>query len=97
MTDTVARDAPRTRTGLPEHWVVFSIAAAAVFLMSFDSTLKSNLSVGLPLDLLFLEQDALRVGLNRRIGQDDPYYRTISDGWSNALKIAFSNLPDFPG
>ena len=29
--------------------------------------------------------------------QDDPYYRTISDGWSKALKLAFSNLPDFPG
>lgn len=39
MTDTVTRGAPRARTGLPEHWVVFSIAAAAVFLMSFDSTL----------------------------------------------------------
>ncbi|TPI42217.1 peptidase [Mesorhizobium sp. B3-1-6] len=68
-----------------------------LLLVSFDSTLKSNLSVGLPLDLLFMEQDAFKVGLNRRIGHDDPYYRTISDGWSSALKLAFSNLPDFPG
>ncbi|RUU73365.1 peptidase, partial [Mesorhizobium sp. M7A.T.Ca.TU.009.01.1.2] len=30
-------------------------------------------------------------------GQDDQYYRTISDGWSNALKTAFASLPDFPG
>jgi putative proteasome-type protease len=68
-----------------------------LLLVSFDSTLKSNLSVGLPLDLLFLEKDAFKVGLNRRIAQGDPYYRTISDGWSNALKTAFASLPDFPG
>ena len=68
-----------------------------LLLVSFDSTLKSNLSVGLPLDLLFLEKDAFKVGLKRRIAQDDQYYRTISDGWSNALKTAFASLPDFPG
>ena len=68
-----------------------------LLLVSFDSTLKSNLSVGLPLDLLFLEKDAFNVGLKKRIGQDDQYYRTISDGWSNALKSAFASLPDFPG
>ncbi|MBB6411089.1 peptidase [Mesorhizobium sangaii] len=68
-----------------------------LLLVSFDSTLKSNLSVGLPLDLLFLEKDSFKVGLKKRIGQDDQYYRTISDGWSNALKTAFASLPDFPG
>lgn len=68
-----------------------------LLLVSFDSTLKSNLSVGLPLDLLFLEKDAFKVGLKKRISQDDQYYRTISDGWSNALKTAFASLPDFPG
>ena len=68
-----------------------------LLLVSFDSTLKSNLSVGLPLDLLFLEKDSLKIGLKKRIGHDDPYYRTISDGWSNALKAAFASLPDFPG
>jgi putative proteasome-type protease len=34
--------------------------------------------------------------LRKRIAQDDPYYRTISDGWSNSLKQAFKSLPDFP-
>ncbi|WP_404927345.1 peptidase [Mesorhizobium sp. ORM16] len=68
-----------------------------LLLVSFDSTLKSNLSVGLPLDLLFLEKDAFQVGLEKRIGHDDPYYRTISEGWSSALKTAFASLPDFPG
>ncbi|TPM35988.1 peptidase [Mesorhizobium sp. B2-3-5] len=68
-----------------------------LLLVSFDSTLKSNLSVGLPLDLLFLEKDAFQVGLKKRISQDDQYYRAISEGWSNALKSAFASLPDFPG
>ncbi|RWB28327.1 MAG: peptidase [Mesorhizobium sp.] len=67
-----------------------------LLLVSFDSTLKSNLSVGLPLDLLFYEKDAFKVSLKKRIAQDDQYYRTISDGWSNALKTAFASLPDFP-
>lgn len=67
-----------------------------LLLVSFDSTLKSNLSVGLPLDLLFYEKDALKAGLKKRIGGDDPYYKTISEGWSNALKVAFQSLPDFP-
>jgi putative proteasome-type protease len=67
-----------------------------LLLVSFDSTLKSNLSVGLPLDLLFYEKDTFRVGVRKRIGNDDPYYRTVSDGWSNALKEAFKSLPDYP-
>ncbi|MER8365793.1 peptidase [Mesorhizobium sp. M0306] len=67
-----------------------------LLLVSFDSTLKSNLSVGLPLDLLFYEKDTFKVGLKKRINQDDQYYRTISDSWSNALKTAFASLPDFP-
>jgi putative proteasome-type protease len=69
--------------------------AAKCALVSMDSTMKSNLSVGLPLDLFFYEKDSLKPGLKKRIGQDDPYYRTISDGWSNALKNAFKSLPDF--
>ncbi|MBX3577147.1 MAG: proteasome-type protease [Rhizobiaceae bacterium] len=69
---------------------------AKLLMVSFDSTLKSNLSVGLPLDMMFYEKDSYRVGLKKRIGADDPYYRTVSDGWSNALKSAFKSLPDFP-
>lgn len=67
-----------------------------LLMVSFDSTLKSNLSVGLPLDLLFYERDTYKVALKKRIGHDDPYYRTVSDGWSNALKLAFKSIPDFP-
>lgn len=67
-----------------------------LLMVSFDSTLKSNLSVGLPLDLLFYQKDAFKVELKKRIGHDDPYYRRISEGWSDALKAAFASLPDFP-
>ncbi|TWG95490.1 putative proteasome-type protease [Mesorhizobium sp. J18] len=66
-----------------------------LLLLSFDSTLKSNLSVGLPLDLLYYERDSFKIGYQRRMGVDDPYLRTISTGWSDALKSAFRSLPDF--
>ena len=68
-----------------------------LLLVSFDSTLKSNLSVGLPLDLACYEKDRFALSMQRRIGADDAYYRTISEGWSKALKAAFQQLPDFPG
>lgn len=68
---------------------------AKLLMVSFDSTVKSNLSVGLPLDLLYYERDSFRVGYRKRIRQDDPYYREISEGWSDALKDAFRRLPDF--
>ncbi|WP_274629109.1 proteasome-type protease [Arvimicrobium flavum] len=69
---------------------------AKLLMVSFDSTVRSNLSVGLPLDMMFYERDTFRVGLKRRITQDDPYYRTVSDAWSNALRNAFTALPDYP-
>lgn len=69
--------------------------AAKLLMVSFDSTLKSNLSVGMPLDMLFYERDSFQIGFQKRITSDDPYFRTISDGWSNALRTAFGSLPDF--
>ncbi|RFC66562.1 peptidase [Fulvimarina endophytica] len=73
-----------------------SLADCAKLLMvSFDSTLRSNLSVGLPLDLQIYERDSLRAGLRTRITGEDPYYKTVSEGWSDALKNAFDALPAF--
>lgn len=71
--------------------------AAKLLLVSFDSTQKSNISVGLPLDLLFYQRDSFEIGLRKRVDSDDPYYRAISQGWSDALKAAFKQLPDFTG
>jgi len=69
--------------------------AAKLLLVSFDSTIKANLSVGLPLDLQVIQKDALRLGLSKRIEAEDPYYQTISRGWGEALKKAFESLPGF--
>ena len=69
--------------------------AAKLMLVSFDSTIKANLSVGLPLDLLVYETDTFEFRHQHRIEADDEYYHTISNGWGNALKKAFHSLPDF--
>jgi len=72
-----------------------SIAEAAkCALISMDSTIRSNLSVGPPLDLLCLKRDALRVLLHRNISADDEYFRMIRMGWGESLRHAFHALPN---
>ena len=61
-------------------------------LLSMDSTLRSNLSVGMPLDLCVIERDACRIGLNRRIEAGDGDFRIMSESWSNALREAFQKI-----
>jgi putative proteasome-type protease len=67
---------------------------AKCLLVSFDSTMRSNLSVGLPIDLLGYQKDALRVTLKRRFEEDDSYFRSISQVWSAGLRKAFLEVPD---
>jgi putative proteasome-type protease len=69
--------------------------AVKLLMVSFDSTIKANLSVGLPLDLLVIEKDKFEPAHQRRIQADDAYYRAVSAGWSEALKNAFHALPDY--
>jgi putative proteasome-type protease len=69
--------------------------AVKLLMVSFDSTLKANLSVGMPLDLLVLEKDTMEPVHQRRITADNAYFRAISVGWSEALKLAFESLPDY--
>ncbi len=69
--------------------------AAKLLLLSFDSTLRSNLSVGMPIDLLIYRTDTLRVGERRRIGEDDHYFRTLSAAWSEALRDAFARIEEY--
>jgi putative proteasome-type protease len=69
--------------------------AVKLLMVSFDSTLKANLSVGLPLDLMVIERDTFTVSHHRRITHEDRYYQAISAGWSEALKRAFMDLPDY--
>jgi len=69
---------------------------AKAFLVSFDSTMRSNLTVGLPIDLLAYERDALRVTLRRRFAQGDKYFSEISGIWSAGLRRAFAEVPEVP-
>lgn len=58
-------------------------------LLSMDSTLRSNLSVGMPLDLAVIGRDAMRVTMARRIEAGDADFRAMSEAWSNALRDSF--------
>ncbi|WP_343315803.1 proteasome-type protease [Brucella sp. BE17] len=69
--------------------------AIKLLLVSFDSTLKANLSVGLPLDMQLYEADSLKPGTYRRFEANDAYYQTVSAHWSQALKAALEQLPPF--
>jgi putative proteasome-type protease len=69
--------------------------AAKLALLSFDSTLRSNLSVGLPIDLLIYERDSLDVRREKRIEQDDEYFRNLSTAWSEALRSAVAKMEEF--
>jgi putative proteasome-type protease len=69
--------------------------AAKLILLSFDSTLRSNLSVGMPIDLLIYERDSLDIRRQKRIGQDDEYFKTLSQQWSEALREAFRKIDEF--
>ena len=69
--------------------------AIKLLLVSFDSTLKANLSVGLPLDLMVIERDSFTPLHERRISADDPYFNASSSLWGEALKTAFLSLPKY--
>jgi putative proteasome-type protease len=62
-------------------------------MVSMDSTLRSNLSVGMPLDLLVYRRDTLKAEIRRRITENDPYFRMIHEGWSEALRDAYRAMP----
>lgn len=69
--------------------------AAKLMLLSFDSTLRSNLSVGMPIDILLYERDSLDVKREKRISAEDEYFKNLSNAWSDALRQAFSKIDEF--
>ncbi len=69
--------------------------AAKLLMVSFDSTVKANLSVGAPFDLSYYESGSLKAGYRTRIEADQDYYQTISSAWGEALKGALESLPNF--
>jgi putative proteasome-type protease len=68
--------------------------AAKCALISMDSTIRSNLSVGPPLDLVIVRRDDLKVGSHDDIDNDHRYFRMIRRGWGEALREAFAALPN---
>jgi putative proteasome-type protease len=71
-------------------------AAVKLMMVSFDSTLKANLSVGMPLDLQVIARDQFVPLHEIRITAADPWYRSLSAGWGEALRAALDGLPDYP-
>ncbi|MFC5069686.1 peptidase [Flaviflagellibacter deserti] len=70
--------------------------ALKIGLISMDSTLQSNLSVGLPIDVLVVRRDELEAAVSHRIGDDDAYFRDLRDRWSKALRAAHQSIPHPP-
>ena len=62
-------------------------------MVSFDSTMKSNLSVGLPIDVLILKRDQLKPSLRYRVTEDDAYFLSIRKAWGQGLRQVFQGLP----
>ena len=67
--------------------------AAKLALISMDSTLKSNLSVGMPLDLMCYPRDSLNSERRLRIAADNPYFKSLREAWGERIKSAFRELP----
>ncbi len=62
-------------------------------LVSMDSTLRSNLTVGLPLDLVVYETGTFHIRLQQRITEEDPYFRLLRESWSASLRDAYRHMP----
>lgn len=63
-------------------------------IVSFDSTMRSNISVGLPIDLLVYENNSLAIRIQRRIEESDPYFQMVHNQWGEGLRRVFAQLPD---
>jgi putative proteasome-type protease len=70
--------------------------ALKVGLVSVDSTLRSNLSVGMPIDLLIARRDACTAELAYRIEDGEPYFKDLRQRWSTALRAAHATIPRPP-
>ena len=66
-----------------------------LLLVSFDSTIKTNLSVGLPIDYCDILNDKYEINSSLRINKGNKYFNNITEIWENSLKKAVENLPNF--
>ena len=65
-------------------------------LISMDSTIRSNLTVGLPIDVLVIRRDEARADLVYRIDAAEPYFHDLRERWSSALRAAHLSIPTPP-
>lgn len=70
--------------------------AARCALVSMNSTTRSNLTVGPPIDLLIYKKDSLDFGQRMNLTENDPFARQLSESWNQGLVQALENLPNFP-
>jgi len=70
--------------------------ALKIGLISVDSTMRSNLSVGMPIDILVARRDTCTAELNYRIEPGEPYFHDLRERWSAALRAAHNNIPRPP-
>ncbi len=70
--------------------------ALKISLVSVDSTMRSNLSVGMPLDILIVHRDGYEAELKYRIEPGEPYFHDLRERWSAALRAAHNNIPRPP-
>ena len=63
-------------------------------IVSFDSTMRSNISVGLPIDLAVYETDSLALRLQKRIDETDPYFQMVHTQWGEGLRRVFAQFPN---
>jgi putative proteasome-type protease len=68
--------------------------ATKCILVSFDSTMRSNLSVGMPIDLVCYERDSLKIRKRRRFNEGDAYFTALSADWSEGVRKVFRELPE---
>jgi putative proteasome-type protease len=78
------------------HYDVELYEALKTGLISMDSTMRSNLGVGLPIDVLVVRADACEADLNHRIEAGEPYFHDLRSRWSAALRAAHQNIPRPP-
>lgn len=69
--------------------------AARCALVSINSTIRSNLTVGPPVELLIYNVNSLDGGRRLLLPDDHPYYRALGDAWNEGLRQALNNLPPF--
>jgi len=69
--------------------------AIKCILGSFDSTMRSNLSVGMPIDLVCYNRDSLQAGLVHRFDEQDNYMQQLRASWNEGVRRAFAQLPNF--